>query len=168
LIERGYNPARVAIVGDSAGGGLTLATLIKIRDRGLPLPNCSVVLSPFANLTCCLPSIDANNRSDDVLSAAMLRSAAEIYLQQTDPRTPFASPVFADFTGLPRLLITVDENECLHDDAMAVADKARQANVSVEVIQRSGLFHIWPVFVPYVSEARQDLKRILEFIKQDW
>jgi acetyl esterase/lipase len=165
LMERGHDPERISIAGDSAGGGLTLATLLCIRDRGLPMPQCGVALSPWTDLTCSMPSIDANNHSDAMLSTKMIRVAAGVYLKDTDPLTPYASPLHGDFKGLPRLLLTADEGECLRDEVVAAADKAREAGVQVELILRSNLLHVWPIFVPYLPEARHDLKRIVSFIQ---
>ena len=164
LLARGLDPARITIMGDSAGGGLALATLLAIRDRGLPRPRCGVAISPWTDLTCKNPSVDANDASDAMLSARMVREAAGLYLNGADPTTPSASPSFGDYTGLPPLLLTACEHECLRDDSLVVADKARKAGVRVELIVRPDLLHVWPIFVPLMPEARQDLPRIADFI----
>jgi monoterpene epsilon-lactone hydrolase len=166
LLAKGLDPARITIIGDSAGGGLTLATLLAIRDLGLPRPRCGVAISPWTDLTCKNASIDANDSTDAMLSARMLRMAALVYLNGADATTPYASPRFGDYTGLPPLLLTACEHECLRDDSLVVADKARQAGVRVELIVRPDLLHVWPIFVPTMPEAQQDLAHLANFIAQ--
>lgn len=162
-----FHPSKITVAGDSAGGGLTLALLLAARDKGLPPPKCAVVFSPFADVTRGAKSHHRNNDTDAMLSSAMLGIADDIYVR--DPRElkhPYASPAFGDYHGLPPLLITVCEEECLRDDSYAVAQRAREANVPVTFISRQDLFHVWPVMYPLLPEAREDFQKVVAFIRQ--
>jgi acetyl esterase/lipase len=163
MIER-FDPANLAVSGDSAGGGLTLALLQRVRDEGLPLPAAGVLLSPWADLTDDAPSRASNNEADDMLTRETLAGAASAYLNGADPRQPAASPVFGDLSGLPPLLVTVDESEVLLDDATRIVDGANAAGGQATLIRRSGLFHVWPVAVPILAEARETVGEMLAFL----
>ena len=119
----------LVVAGDSAGGNLTLVTLLRARDEGLPMPVCAIAISPGADATGELMSRQANNDSDPMLSQAMIDGATKLYLQGADPLHPYASPCRGDYRQLPPLMLTVSEEECLRDDAYAVAERARQAGV---------------------------------------
>ncbi len=167
ILGHGWDPKHVIIMGDSAGGGLTLATLLKLRDDKKALPACAVALSPYADLLTQAGSRQSNDASDAMLSAAMFEQGKSLYAQNDDARRqPYASPVFGDYSGLPPLLLTVDETECLRDDAYAVAKRARDANVSVSMITRHKILHVWPIFYPWLPEAREDVARIIGFIRR--
>jgi monoterpene epsilon-lactone hydrolase len=166
LLDKGVDPDKLILAGDSAGGNLTLATLLRARDEGLPLPRCAVTFSPSTDATCQLPSIDGNDPSDAMLTASMVRQAAGVYLNGQDPRTPYASPLHGDYQGLPPLFFTVSENECLRDDCYAAVNKAREAGVSADVITRPGMPHVWPIFYPLIPEAGKDLKRAVDFMRE--
>lgn len=166
LLAQGWHASQITIAGDSAGGGLALGTLLALRDQGRPLPKCAVVLSPFADVRARTPSIAANDRSDAMLSRKMLEQGRNLYAPTAaDENNPWASPALGDYAGLPPLLITVCEQECLRDDAYAVADRARIAGVPVSMISRPDLLHVWPIFVPVLPEAREDLQKIIRFIR---
>ncbi|MBT5805293.1 MAG: alpha/beta hydrolase, partial [Gemmatimonadetes bacterium] len=127
-----YGPAPATatfIAGDSAGGGLTLATLLALRDRGRPLPTAGIPLSACTDLT--LASDSIRSEEDPICSARSMPVFAELYLGEADPRNPLASPVFATYTGIPPLLIQVGEHEMLRDDSVRVAAKARSDGVEV-------------------------------------
>jgi acetyl esterase/lipase len=162
----GFDPAQIVIAGDSAGGGLALATLLALRDRGEALPHAGIVISPFADLTATAPSIERCDRTDAMLSATLLRLGDDLYLSPgVDPKQPYVSPAFGDFTGLPPLFISVCEDECLRDDAYAVADRAREASVPVTFYTRPGLLHVFPIFVPIMPEAREALSAMVAFVR---
>ncbi len=166
LLRKGWRPQQITIAGDSAGGGLTLGTLLALRDAGRPLPKCAVVLSPFADVRSIAPSISQNDRSDWMLGKAMLEMGDGIYARSPkDALHPHASPALGDYTGLPPLFITVCEEECLRDDAYAVEARAKAAGVPVTLFSRQDVLHVWPIFVPVMPEAREDLKRIANFIR---
>jgi acetyl esterase/lipase len=166
LLAKGWRAEQITIAGDSAGGGLTLGTLLALRDKGRPLPRCAVVLSPFADVRSITGSITTNDRNDWMLSRQMLEMGRPIYAQTpADAQHPYASPALGDYKGLPPLFITVCEQECLRDDAYAVAAQARAAGVPVTLLSRPDVMHVWPIFVPVMPEAREDLGRIANFIR---
>ena len=165
LLTEGNTGENIVIAGDSAGGGLTLALLLAIRDRELPRPRCAVTFSPATSGHCNGPSVDANNLTDCMLSASMVRTVAGIYMQEEQRDEPYASPALGDYTGLPPLLITVSTEEVLYSDAEVVRERAEAAGVPVTWIARDGLFHVWPIMVPWLPEARQDADRVVAFIQ---
>lgn len=166
LLKKGWRADQITLAGDSAGGGLTLGTLLALRDAGRPLPKCAVVLSPVSDVRFINPSITSNDASDWMLGKAMLETGRPLYAQYpADALNPYASPALGDFTGLPPLFITVCEQECLRDDAYAVAKKARAAGVDVTLLSRPDVLHVWPIFVPVMPEARTDLQRMVNFIR---
>jgi epsilon-lactone hydrolase len=167
VLDEGVDPGTVAFAGDSAGGGLTLAVLLRARAEDLPLPGAAVLLSPWTDLTCRAPSIDANDEADDMLSAAALRRAAALYAGSSDLADPEISPLFADLSGLPPLFVTVDSSETLLDDSLRLVERARAAGTRVELRQATGLFHIWPFMVPFVPEARRTVAEVLAFLDRE-
>lgn len=166
LLGKGWRPEQITIAGDSAGGGLTLGTLLYLRDHGRPMPRCAVVYSPFADVRSIASSVAANDATDWMLGQAMLETGRGLYaVSPQDMLNPYASPALGDYTGLPPLYITVCEQECLRDDAYAVAAKAQAAGVPVTLLARADLMHVWPIFVPVLPEAREDLQRVINFIR---
>ena len=164
LLECGVEADKLAVTGDSAGGNLTLVTLQTARDLGIALPRCGVAISPGADISGRLPSWRENDRRDAMLSYDTIQTMAKIYLRDHPRDDPRASPLHGDFTGLPPLLLTVSDQECLRDDAYAVAAKARSQGVRVEMLTRPDLPHAWPVLNALIGEAREDLRRIGDFI----
>ena len=166
LLAEGKKPENIVIAGDSAGGGLTLATLLHIRDQGLPHPRCAVTLSPGSS---CFPveeEIQAQDKSDAMLSADIIRTVIDIYVPNPEDRKhPYASPALGDYTGLPPIMILVSNEEVLYGDACRVRDAAQKAGVEVEWFERKGVFHVWPIMVPLLPEANKDLKKIVAFIQ---
>lgn len=166
LLQKGWRPGQITIAGDSAGGGLTLGTLLALRDKGRPLPKCAVVLSPVSDVRFINPSIRSNDASDWMLGTTMLETGRPLYAQSpADAVNPYASPALGDFSGLPPLFITVCEQECLRDDAYAVLKAAQRAGVPATLLSRPDVLHVWPIFVPIMPEAREDLSRIVNFIR---
>ena len=142
----GPAPARATyIAGDSAGGGLTLATLLALRDRGRPLPTAGIVLSAFADLTLSSESIRSESENDPIMSSGCLPTFVDLYLAKTDPRTPLASPVFGDYSGLPPLLIQVGEYEVIRDDSVRVAARAGSDGVEVKLEVWPGMVHVFQI-----------------------
>jgi len=166
VLSHGWSPEQVMVAGDSAGGGLALALLLRLRDEGKPLPASAAVFSPFADMTATARSHSYNDSSDAMLSEHMLSVAEDIYVRDADDlRHPYASPVYGDFSGLPPLLVTVSENECLRDDAHEVVARARAAGVPVQFLSRPDLLHVWPIFWPVLPEAREDIARVIAFLQ---
>lgn len=160
LLGEGFAPGRIAIAGDSAGGGLTLATLLRLRDEGVALPAAGVLISPWADLTGQADAVRTRAASDPMVKPDGLFSLARHYLRDTDPRNPLASPVFADLTGLPPLLIHVGGREILYDDSVTVAANAAKAKVPVALVDEPELFHVWHAFAPMLDEGQRAIEQI--------
>jgi epsilon-lactone hydrolase len=166
LLDQGVDPQEIVIGGDSAGGGLTVATLIALRDAGERLPRAAFVISPWADLACAGRSLDANDERDPMFYGAGVRWMAPVYLGGASPRDPLASPIYADLSKLPPLLIHVSDNEVLLDDSTRLADRAKQCGVNVDLRVWNDLPHAWPVFVAFrMPESFQALGEIVEFIR---
>lgn len=165
LLKQGYSAKNIAIAGDSAGGGLSLATLINLRDAGDPLPAAAVLISPWTDLTGEAESVTTRAALDPMVSRDGLYNLGEKYLNGADARNPLASPVFADFTGLPPLLIHVGGKEILYDDAITVAKRAQAAGVEVDLVDETEMFHVWHAFAPMLEEAQQAVDQIGAWLK---
>jgi epsilon-lactone hydrolase len=160
LLEQGLAPGRIAIAGDSAGGGLTMATLLSLRDAGTPLPAAGVLISPWADLTGTAGAVKSRAASDPMVKPDGLFRLAGRYLGGVDPRNPLASPVFADLTGLPPLLIHVGGREILYDDAITLATRAAAAGIPVALVDEPELFHVWHAFAPMLDEGQRAVEQI--------
>jgi epsilon-lactone hydrolase len=166
LLARGADPARTIIIGDSAGGGLTFATVLKLRDENISLPAAVVALSPWTDLALTGPSLSLNARTDPMVNVEDARLFATSYLAGTDPRNPYASPLYGDLTGLPPALIHVGSDEILLDDAVRLADRLRAAGSHVELEIWPRMPHVWHLFAPILPEARQAIARIGAFAQR--
>lgn len=149
------------IAGDSAGGGLTLATLLALRDRRLPMPVGGMPLSAVTDLTMASESI--RTEEDHICSAGAMPVFVDLYLGEADPRTPLASPVFGDFTGIPPLLIQAGEHEMLRDDSIRVAAKARADGVAVQLEIWPGMVHVFQI--RGLPESREAVEHIAAFMR---
>jgi acetyl esterase/lipase len=159
-------PARATFVaGDSAGGGLTLATLIAARDAGVRLPNAAVAISAWTDLACTGNTIRTRADVDPMVTEAVLSRMVHDYLQGGDARQPLASPLYADLRGLPPLLMQVGDAEVLLDDTTRVADKARAAGVDVTLEIYPEMIHIFQLFAPILPEGQQAIERIGAFLR---
>jgi acetyl esterase/lipase len=163
LISQGRSASGIAIVGDSAGGGLTLGCLVALRDAGDPLPAAAVCLSPLADLELTGASIRAGI-DDPMVDREQTRMMAAAYLQAADPRDPRASPLHADFRGFPPLLIEVGTREILLDDAKRVAHAALDAGVETTLVVGEGLTHVWQMH-PHLPESTASVDRIARFLR---
>jgi acetyl esterase/lipase len=164
LLARGLAPARLAIAGDSAGGGLTIATLVALRDAGLPLPAAAVCFSPWVDLEGLGQSMTERADRDPLIQKEGMLQFAAAYLGGKDPRTPLAAPLYADLTGLPPLLIQVGEEETLYDDAVRLAERARKSGVDVTLEPWAEMIHVWQLFAPVLPEGREALAAAGRFI----
>src|SRR5690606_5447385 len=131
LLDQGIRPDRIAIAGDSAGGGLAAATLVALKDRGEPMPAAGVCLSPWVDMEGTGESMTSRAALDPMVQKDGLKDMASLYLDGADPRSPLAAPLYADLSGLPPLLIQVGTAETLYDDATRLAEKAEAAGVDV-------------------------------------
>jgi epsilon-lactone hydrolase len=161
-----FDPRRIAFVGDSAGGGLALATLYKLRDEGFALPAAAVAVSPWTDLALTGPSLELNAAADPMLDVTMLPALANDYLGGADPRNHYASPLYGDASGLPPTLIHVGSDEILRDDAVRMADKLRAAGCHVEIEIWPRMPHAWHHFARVLPEGRDAIARIGAFLQQ--
>jgi monoterpene epsilon-lactone hydrolase len=166
LVSSGVDPNRMCVAGDSAGGGLALALVMRLRDGGETLPACVVCMSPWTDMTGSGDSIVANSERDPMFSAEDIGRYASVYLGGQSSEDPRASPLFGDFAQLPPLLIHVGETECLLDDARQVHKKMLAAGRSSQVRVFKAVPHGWQFGTPFLPEARSSLDEIAEFIRR--
>jgi acetyl esterase/lipase len=166
LLAAGVRPGAIAIAGDSAGGGLTIATLLALRDQDLPPPGAAVAISPWTDLTLEAASIEAVAERDPVVRAGDLKRYRDWYLDGADPRHPGASPAHADLTGIPPILVHVGEAEVLLDDAVLLAEHARRDGVDVTLEVWPDMIHVWHVFAGRVPESTAAVERIGAFLRE--
>jgi acetyl esterase/lipase len=156
------------VAGDSAGGGLTLATLLAAREAGDPLPNAAITLSAWTDLAGTGASLTTRAEADPLIvgGSEALGGMAKNYLGDADATTPLASPLYADLRGLPPLLMQVGDDEVLLDDTLRVADRAREQGVDVTTHVEPGAFHVYPLFVPDAPESKAALAQIGAFVQK--
>jgi acetyl esterase/lipase len=165
LLANGVTPSRLSIAGDSAGGGLTVATLVALRDAKQPLPAAGVCLSPWVDLEGLGESMTTKAGVDPMVQRDGLLKMAAAYLGGKPPRTPLASPLYADLSGLPPLLIQVGTAETLLDDSTRLAERARKAGVDVTLEPWEDMIHVWQAFASMLPEGQQAVERIGAFLK---
>ncbi len=163
-----FAPSGIAIAGDSAGGGLTGAALLALRDAGAPLPAAGVMISPWLDLTLSGDSMDSRAEQDPMVQRDGLQKMADAYVATADPKHPTISPLFADLTGLPPLLLQVGSAETLLDDSTRFAERGRASGVDVELEVWDDMVHVWHAFSLILPEAKQATSRIGEYLKQRW
>lgn len=163
-LKNGATPEKTVIAGDSAGGGLTAATLVALRDSGDPLPAAGVCLSPWVDMEAKGESMKTRAELDPMVNRVDLLRWAEYYLEGQPPTTPLANPLHADLKGLPPLLVHVGTDEVLHDDAVRLADRARSAGVSVTLEVADEMIHVWHFFAGNVPEADVSVAEVGNFI----
>lgn len=167
LLEKGEDPGKIVIGGDSAGGGLAAATLIAIRDRNLPMPSAAFLLSPWTDLAATGDSITGNEKADSMLSGKMIHKLAKAYYGEASSTDPLVSPLYGDLIGLPPLLIYASNTEILLDDSTRLAERARKQGVRADLRVWNDMPHVWPIFAPFkIPESLTALNEIAEFIEQ--
>ena len=166
LLSSGADPARMVVLGDSARGGLTLATLLALRDAGEPLPAAGVRFSPWVDLEATGESMTTKADADPFVKRDRLLAMAKFYVGDQDPRTPLAAPLHADLRGLPPLLIQVGTAETLLDDSTRIAERARAAGVDVTLEQWDDMIHVWQLFSSILPEGQQAIEHVGEFIRK--
>lgn len=164
LLEMGVASQDILIAGDSAGGGLTLACALAIRDARLPQPAGLICLSPWTDLTNSGDSMKSNAGSEVMLSLSGINGYTNDYLQGADPRAPLASPLFADLTGLPPTLVQVTDAEILYNDATRFVAAAKRAGVAAELQVAPDLWHVWQLYAGQMPEADDALRLIAAFV----
>ncbi|WP_428671603.1 alpha/beta hydrolase [Reyranella sp.] len=165
MLAQGLDPKRMAIAGDSAGGGLTIATLVNLRDLKLGLPGCAVAISPWVDLEGLGASIAGRAAQDPMVQKQGLLWMAGMYLGGKDAKTPLAAPLYADLKGLPPILVQVGTAETLLDDATRIAEKFHTAGVDVKLAIWPNMVHVFPLFAPILSEGRDGCLEIGNFIR---
>ncbi len=166
LLSTGIHSNNIIMAGASAGGGLTIATMLKLKELGLPLPTAGILLSPWADLTCKGESLKTNAKFSP-FGPILVQIMANAYLNKEKPTNPFTSPVFADLKGLPPLLIQAGSIEILLDDSILLADKAKSAGVSVNLEIWEGMTHVFHNFGDNLPDSRIALKNISKFIQKN-
>jgi acetyl esterase/lipase len=165
LVALGHAPSSLTVSGDSAGGGLTLALLVSLRDKGDTLPAAAALFCPWTDLAATGASVVSNVSRDAMLWGPGLSDFGKHYLGDTDPKTPLASPLYANLAGLPPLLIHVGSREILLDDSVRLAERARAAGVPVELRIWPVVPHVWQL-VQFVPEARESMKIAATFLRE--
>jgi monoterpene epsilon-lactone hydrolase len=165
LLQQGFAANRMAIAGDSAGGGLTIATLVNLRDKKLGLPACAVAISPWVDLEGLGNSLTTRSAQDPMVQKDGLLWMAKMYLNGKDARTPLAAPLHADLKGLPPTLVQVGTAETLLDDAIRIAEKMHAAGVDARLAIWPNMLHVFPLFAPILSEGRDGCIEIGTFIR---
>jgi acetyl esterase/lipase len=165
MCESGVDPSRITIAGDSAGGGATVATLCALRDGGDPLPGACYLLSPWTDLTASGESITTKAEVDPMFDGTGIREVGRAYAGDTPLDDPGVSPLFADLTGLPPMLIQTGVDEVLLSDSTRLADRARDAGVDVTLDLAEGMWHVYQMFAPLVPEATAALVRAACFMR---
>ena len=166
LVRRIRPHAPIFVAGDSAGGGLALSLLVKLRDLGRAMPDGAFLLSPWTDLSVSGASVDGNRGRDLWFTRRHLETWAAYYAAGADRRSPYLSPVFADLSALPPLLLLVGQDELLLDDALRVRDAAALAGTTVSVHLGKGMQHDWPLTLPWLAESRLAWTTMRNFVEE--
>ena len=164
LLSQGISAKKMVIGGDSAGGGLAVAALVALRSVGEPMPAAGVCISAWTDMESTGQSHTTNAESDPSVSKERLLKIAKVYLNGKEPTAPLASPIHADLTGLPPLLLQVGSIEVLLDDSTLLKSRAKAAGVSVDMEVWDDMPHVWHHYAPILPEARKAIGRIGEFV----
>jgi acetyl esterase/lipase len=166
LLANGTKPEHIVLVGDSAGGGLTLALLQTLRDRHVPMPAAAGLLSPWTDLAGTVESRTTREAADPIFTGKAINSLASFYAGTEDLHNPLISPINADLHGFPPLRIDVGYDEIFLDDSLQVADHAKAANVPVELTVWEGMWHVFQLFSYVSPEGQQSLEKMGMFIRR--
>jgi len=158
LLGRGISPGRVALAGDSAGGGLVVAAMLAIREAGLPQPGCGWCISPWVDMEAIGETMSSKAAADPTVQRAGLLDMAKMYLSGADPRSPLAAPIYGDLSGLAPLMIQVGACETLLDDALRLAKIGGAADVRVDLQIWPEMIHVWHLFHPELKAGRQAIE----------
>ncbi len=166
VLNQGIAPGKIALAGDSAGGGLTVAALLSIRDQGLPLPACGAGISSWTDLTASGDSIKTKAKEDPMIGGTdALELMVEAYVGvDGDRKAPLASPLFADLSGLPPLLLQVGTAEVLLDDSTRLAERAEAAGVDVTLKVWQDMFHVWHAFAELLPEGMEATQELADYV----
>ena len=164
LLNQGIDSSKIIICGDSAGGGLAVATVMALKENGLELPRGIVCLSPWVDLLAKGESHKTKAKVDFTLCAMDLHKSAKLYAGKENLKNPLISPVYGDFTGFPPMLIHVGTEEILLDDSVMLAEKAREDKVDVTIKIWEGMWHVWHLMGNIVPEGKEAIEEVCEFI----
>ncbi len=168
LLSQGHEPSDIAMGGESAGGGLAVATLIAARDRELPMPAALVAISPWVDMRCESTSFVTKSDVDPLLTRRSLKEMADAYLQGANPRDSLASPMMASLSGLPPMLVHVGSDEVLLDDAQGLMEAARASNVDAQLAIWPGMIHVWHMFHAMLPEGADAIDALAGFVLTQW
>ncbi len=163
LLQQGYDSSRIVIAGDSAGGGLTLATLVSLRDVGDPLPARAVFISPWLDLSLSGNSVRKKSKSDPILNAVILNEYSQYYAAGQEITSPLISPLFANFHGLPPILVQVGSDEILLDDSVRFSEIAQKSGVETTLKIWEGMFHAFQI-ISFLPETTEAIKQVADFL----
>ncbi len=163
LLETGYKPKNIILSGDSAGGGLALSTLLKIRDEGMENPAAAIVLSPWTDLCATGKSIKQKALNDPIIKKTDITAWSNRYAVDTPLDHPYISPLYADLSGLPPILIQTGQEEILLDDSTRFAQKARKSGVDVTLQVYEGMIHVWHILWQFLPKSREAIAGIGKF-----
>jgi len=166
LLGQGVKPSSLAVMGDSAGGGLCAAMLLSLRDSGRPLPAVGVLISPWTDLTLSGESYRTRADCDPIDRLPLLRRMVAYYVASGDSTNPLTSPLFGDLCGLPPMLIQVGDHEVLLDDSVRFAEKARASGVCIELEVWPEMWHVWHTAAPALPEANEAITQIGVYVRQ--
>jgi acetyl esterase/lipase len=164
LLAQGYKPNKIVVAGDSAGGGLTLATLLALRDAKTPLPAAAVPISAWSDMEGTGASMKTRASRDPMVANGSLFDMAKAYVGDGDRKHPHASPLHGDYSGLPPILLQVGDAEILLDDSTRVAEKAKAAGVKVDLEVWPDMVHVWHVYAKILPEGQQAIDRIGQYV----
>lgn len=168
LLDQGIAPSQIAMGGDSAGGGLVMATMLAARDADIAQPASAVLMSPWVDLTCDTPSYTTRADADPMITQSGIAEVAQMYHGPADPKEPLVSPVFANLSGLAPLCIQVGDAEVLLNDSTELAERAQAAGVDVSIEVWDDMVHVWPAFYPILPEGAQAIDKMSAFLKSKW
>ena len=166
LLESGISPRNIALAGDSAGGGLAMATAVSLRDQKIALPGAIVCMSPWVDLANTGESSMTESNKGLILIPEILKSLAAFYIGDNDYQNPLISPLYADLSGLPPMLIQVGSHEIILNDSTRLAERARNAGVDVTLEVWDGMWHDWQVFTNRLPESKRAINGIGEFLRK--
>lgn len=167
LLDRGFAPGSIVTAGDSAGANLAITTVVKLRDDGSPLPGAVIAISPWVDMELAGESLTTNAAADGLVSRQVLEGMLAMFLGETGkPDDPLANPLYADFTGFPRLYISAGSAETLLDDATRLADRASAAGAEVTLSVVDGMQHVFPCLAGRAPEADAEIGRISNWYRR--
>ena len=168
IAENQVSQSNIIIAGDSAGGGLAITSVLKMKEEEIPLPAAVVCISPWTDLTLSGKTYSTNEESDLLLTYDEIRTAAEMYAGEKDKKNPLISPIFADLEGFPPLFIQVGESEMLYDDGIILGKNAKKAGIKVEVDIWEKMIHSFQLMNDFLPEGKKATEKIGSFITDNF